>query len=149
MLKVRTYIGKDSRGGKGLFAAQDIPKGSVVWSYDPAYTKFVSVDEYFQSAGEEREALERYTYPINIKDEEMVGLLINLDHSRYTNHSEDPNTGHPQDDLNINIALRDIKEGEEITCSYHEFDPEGVIHAKGVITGKSFLLEMPKEKRTA
>lgn len=151
MLTVKTYIAKDARGGKGLFAAQDIPKGGVVWSYDPAYTKFVSVEEYFKSTGEEREALERYTYPVSIEEdgEPLVGLLINLDNSRYTNHSEDPNTGHPPDDLNINIALRDIKQGEEMTCSYHEFDPDGVIHAMGVMTGKSFLLTVPKEKRTA
>ena len=61
--------------------------------------------------------IERYTYP-HIR---MPGVLIlEADNGRFMNHSEAPNTDFSGFDHGF--AIRDIAQGEEITCNYHEFD---------------------------
>lgn len=142
MLCVKVRTEKDLYGGTGLFAAQDIPAGSLFWSYDPAYTRFVSPESYFSALPQERAMLSHFGYPVYAPDDAvpMKGVLLNLDAARFTNHSDNPNTGHPPDDPDVNIALRLIREGEEITCNYFEFDPADAIHAMGIATCKSFLL---------
>jgi hypothetical protein len=40
------------------------------------------------------------------------------------NHSDDPNTGQLNPD--VEIALRDIEVGEELTCNYRTFDADSV-----------------------
>jgi SET domain-containing protein len=49
------------------------------------------------------------------------------DDARFENHSDDPNTMgvYPEGDaFGMDIATRDIQEGEEITCDYRSFDAE-------------------------
>ena len=149
MLKIKTFTAPDRFGGTGLFAAEDIPAGTVVWEYNPEFTRFVSVDEYFQLSPQAKKIMENYSYPIYAPDEAepMVGLLYNTDNTRYTNHAENPNTGHPEDESETNVALREIKKGEEITCDYREFDPEDMIRDKGVVTCKEFIIELGLQKK--
>ncbi len=143
MLLIKTYIDKDNYGGRGIFAAEDISAGTVIWRYHPDYTKLISVEDYFAANDAQKEIYQKYSYPIYdpLGTPPMVGLLINFDNSRYTNHDENPNTGHTDDDPDINIALRDIAKGEEITCNYREFDPEDKIFAMGISVCKAFLME--------
>ena len=42
MLQVRTFIEKSQIHGFGLFAAENIPKGIVVWEYNPTIDKEIS-----------------------------------------------------------------------------------------------------------
>ena len=61
----------------------------------------------------------RYSYP----HLEIDGVrIVDCDDGKFMNHSDRPNT-----DFNIfdrGHALVDIAAGEEITCSYFEFDPD-------------------------
>lgn len=142
MLKVKTYIAPDSMGGTGLFAAQDIPVGTVVSRYDPQFSRYISVDEYFSLEGEELEHIQKFTYPdcSPHDDPATVGLILCLDNARFSNHSDTPNTWIYPNDLNASVACQTIKKGEEITCDYFQFDPQNVIHGYGLVSGKSFLL---------
>jgi hypothetical protein len=46
------------------------------------------------------------------------------DEARYLNHSEDPNIrcNGTSDEDDLDMAIRDIAEGEEITINYKEYD---------------------------
>ncbi|MBK9585640.1 MAG: SET domain-containing protein [Alphaproteobacteria bacterium] len=148
MLLVKGFIGPDSYGGNGLFAGEDIQKGTMVWRYCPSVTKFLSVKEYLAMSPAEREKIGKYPYPhadVN-GDMDATGVFISNDMSKHVNHSSDPAIG-PLSDLlsndwseHIDYALRDIKYGEEITCDYMICDPDNVVHNLGIMTCKTFLI---------
>ena len=46
--------------------------------------------------------------------------LLNLDDSRFMNHSDSPNTGQDPE-TGVTFALRNIKAGEELTIYYKDF----------------------------
>ncbi|MCB1839543.1 MAG: SET domain-containing protein [Rhodospirillales bacterium] len=150
MLVIKGYTGPDSYGGTGLFAGEDIPKGALVWKYDPSFTRFLTVKQYFSFQPEELQHVQRYSYPIATLDESppLIGLLLCADISRFFNHSDAPNIGrvddHDGSSLNISLqsdyALRDIAYGEELTCDYMQWDPFNIIHSLGIVTGNSFLI---------
>ena len=53
--------------------------------------------------------------------------LDNVSLIRFFNHSDDPNcigAKSSDDSEGVNIAAKDIWEGEELTCDYREFDAD-------------------------
>lgn len=140
MLTIKTYLAPDQFGGNGLFADEDIAQGQVIWRYNPDYTLYIPVDEYKSMPKQRKDEIYKYVYPVYMPDEKppLIGVMLNLDNAKYANHADDPNTGHTPDDPDVNIALRFIKKGEEITCNYREFDPDDTIAKMGIHTGKEF-----------
>lgn len=151
MLLIKAYTGPDTYGGIGLFADEDIPKGTMVWRYCPSVTKFLSVKQYLAMSVEERGKIGKYTYPhADLSgDMDATGVFICEDISKHCNHSSDPAIGPVPEwreldwSEHIDYALRDIKRGEEITCDYLECDPEDVVHNLGIVTCKTFLITSP------
>lgn len=117
---VKTYLDKDQFGGIGLFAAEDIPKGTLMWEliepFDMVFEK-----KYFdflvgRIPEEMRKAyVDRYLY-------EQNGLVcICGDDARFSNHSRTPNT---ISTFYTQHALVDIKKGEEIFTNYADINDE-------------------------
>lgn len=114
---VKTYIDKSEIEGIGLFAAEFIPKGTIVWDLHPPFD--VVLDEKFIEAIKD-------SLPQTIKDHifrygffQDGKFVLCADDARFSNHSSKANTitvGKKQ------IALVDINVGEEITSNYSEFD---------------------------
>jgi SET domain-containing protein len=123
MLVVKTILAPSDIEGLGLFARQHIPKGAIVWTFVPG------VDALFDESAIEalpavtQDICRRYAY----LDPNSKKYVLCGDDARFENHSENPNTtgvypeGQP---FGIDIATRDIQEGEEITCDYRSFDAE-------------------------
>ena len=89
---------------KGVFANRDFEKGEVVVRYN---LKPLTEAEYQNLPESEKEFTHKhwgvtYLYPSP---------------ARYVNHSSDPNTTQNLKD-NYDVAMRDIKKGEEITYDY-------------------------------
>lgn len=94
-------IGKGNLAGKGVYAGRDFKKGEVVIPYH-----LTSLTEEEFDRLPESEKMFTHTHWGIIK--------LYSEPERYVNHSENPNTY--QDLVNkCDIALRDIKKGEEIT----------------------------------
>jgi len=142
MLQIKTYLAPDRFGGTGLFADEDVSQGQLTLRYCTEYTRYIPVSDYFQASAEERIFYDTYTYPHFEPEasEPLIGVMLNLDNARYSNHSENPSAGLDPLDDNLCIALRAIKRGEEITCNYHEFDPDNILYKMGVRSSKDFLL---------
>lgn len=113
MLKVKTLVRDSSINGKGLFADEDIPKGTITWEFFRGFD--ILLDEI-----KWREVDSRYLKKYSFRDKQTGKWIVTLDNDKYTNHSDDPNTG-PLPDGRM-IALRDIKQGEEITSNYYDID---------------------------
>ena len=123
MLMVKTKIKSSEINGIGLFADQFIPKGSVVWRFNPRF------DIYFDSIDVEKmnklqkDLIIYYAY-FSKKSGKYVYCI---DNNRFTNHSSNPNTAEDpekfENDKEIcTVAIREIQMGEEITIDYRAID---------------------------
>ena len=123
MLMISTYVSHSPIQGFGVFAAEPVPRGHMMWLLDPRFDIFVAESEIAMLPPHMREFLERYSYP----HLERPGVVVlDSDNGKYMNHSEMPNT-----DFRIfdrGFAVVDIAAGDELTCNYAEFDP----HFKGI-----------------
>lgn len=118
MLTVSTYLAPSAIDGLGVFSGEYIERGRLLWSLDPKFDIFVDRSEVGGYPPHLQDFLARYTYP----HLEMPGVVVlDSDNGRFMNHTLSPNT-----DFRIfdkGYALFDIAQGEELTCNYHEFDP--------------------------
>jgi hypothetical protein len=116
--------------GYGIFAARDFKKGRII--YDGQFllqdegnykikVKLIdtkdsnNIQSYFQHSN---------THAVSIND----GRRKFYTYDFFTNHSCEPNSrefiSHPDKNIYYQIALQDIKEGEEITIDYNLFEYE-------------------------
>ena len=119
MLLIPNYVGPSAIEGVGVFAAAPIAKGTVIWSLDERFDQVLSAADIAELGEEQRNFVDRYGYPHTLRPELTI---VELDNGRFMNHSGEPNTAFT--DPAIGWTIRDIAEGEEITCNYAEFEPD-------------------------
>ncbi|WP_448207944.1 SET domain-containing protein [Azospirillum sp. sgz302134] len=117
MLMVKAVLGPSTVHGIGLFAAEDIAKGTIVWRFDPGIDRLFTRAERDTAPPATRAFLETYSYPYRPGADVHI---LDGDHARFMNHSPDPNTDNNGE---YTIASRDIAAGEELLCNYNEFYP--------------------------
>jgi len=136
-------IGKSTipNGGVGLFAKEDIPKGTILWKFDPDCNLFFTKPQYLhvrtmveQGKGGEMmklvlESIETHSW----YDSESDSMSFLLDDGRNINHSDNPSSISdifllPSAEQGLNgcshstVAAWDIKKGEEVFEDYATFD---------------------------
>jgi hypothetical protein len=121
MLFVRTRLGiHDSIHGIGLFAAQDIARGSLIWRFAAGFDEVMSHARLMELRASERADVMRFGYVSR-----FTGLIvISGDDYVYMNHSHRPNVGVSplfEGPEGMDIALRDIRNGEELLFDYTWF----------------------------
>ena len=117
MYRVKTYIDRSPVHGIGVFAGEDIPKGTLVWSFEPGFDLCYTQAEYEAMSKPVRDYFDIYAYWNKGR------IWFCGDHGRYANHSDDPNVANwPEPDSDAEAATRDIKKGEEILSDYRTFD---------------------------
>lgn len=130
MLLVKTRLGTSPIAGIGLFADEDIARGTVTWRFTPGFDQLFSEDAIAGLPPPARDTLMTYTYL-----HQPSGLRVFcLDNARFMNHAVDANTAGIHEGGAIegyDIATRDIAKGEELTCDYHAFDGEAADKLSG------------------
>jgi len=96
--------------GVGVFATRAIPRGTVVVVRD-GFDTCLTQEQYCLLPDTVRSAMETYMY-----HDKCGNLVLSWDHARYMNHSCRSNT--MMTDYNLEIAVRDIAPGEELTTEY-------------------------------
>ncbi|WP_319541885.1 SET domain-containing protein [uncultured Pseudodesulfovibrio sp.] len=96
--------------GVGVFATRHIPQGTIVVVRDQ-FDLCLSQEDYCLLPQSVRASMETYMY-----HDKCGNLVLSWDHARYMNHSCHSNT--MMTDYNLEIAVRDISPGEEITTEY-------------------------------
>lgn len=96
--------------GYGVFATQDIPKGTITWVKDQLDRTFPK-EEISKLSLPNYENLMKYTYRDKNGD-----YFFCWDLTRFVNHSFEPNS--MVTSLDFEIAIRDIRKGDEITNDY-------------------------------
>lgn len=123
MMIVRCYLAPSSIEGLGVFSADPIKKGDVVWRFDPLLDQMIPEEVVATQPPHVREFLERYGYPHH----ERPGIwVLDADEGRFMNHADAPNLDFSVPE--IGVALIDIPAGVELTCDYADFTIGEVIH---------------------
>lgn len=102
--------------GYGVFATMDIPEGTIVYVKD-SLELIVSPTDYLMHNEEMKEVIEKYSYI-----DENGNRIISWDFGKYVNHCCNCNT--ISTGYGFEIAIRDIKKGEQITDEYGIFNLE-------------------------
>jgi SET domain-containing protein len=121
MLLVKTRIGFSQINGLGLFAAEFIPKGTPVWKMVRWFDLILTKEQMDKLSDPAREQFLRCGH-LDMYTGEYV---LCADEARYLNHSETPNircSDSSDGNEDLDVAIRDIEEGEEITINYKEYD---------------------------
>ncbi len=118
---VKTYLAPSTVQGIGVFAGEDIPKGTLVWKFDPPIDQKFDQSVIDSLPDHLRHFMDRYGY----YDQNAKGYILCGDNARFVNHADTPNVegAYPpgQSPEGIDIANRDIKQGEEIFSDYASF----------------------------
>lgn len=119
MILIRTKLGISNIQGIGLFADQDIKKGTIVQDDKDTWATIRYPQDQWRelekNLGKESfHQIKRYAF----KNKPDGLYWLNLDDIRFTNHSKTPNIATVGES---DVALRDIKRGEEITIDYNTF----------------------------
>jgi hypothetical protein len=121
MFVVKTKLFHSPIDGTGVFAAQPIKSGEVVWQFDSRVDLVIPEDELNNFSPAFQDYLKVYTYVVDMDGRRM--MILCADHAKHVNHSDDPNLLDTPDGTQ-EIAARDIAEGEELTCNYFASDLE-------------------------
>ncbi len=122
MMLINTYVASSDIEGVGVFAAEPIQKGALIWRLDERFDRLIDPDMLRHYPEHMQEFLTRYAYPLHDRPDTLV---LEVDNGRFMNHSDTPNTTFK--DIVRGYALREIAKGEEILCDYNEFDPSHIM----------------------
>ena len=117
-MTVRTFLAPSPIHGIGIFTAEPIAKGAVIWRFAGGLDAVLDAALLLGAPEPIRSYLRRYSYPHH---EAADRIVLDVDNGRFMNHSATPNTDFRQ--VGVGFALHDIAEGEELTCDYSEFSP--------------------------
>ncbi len=106
------YINKTI--GYGVFTTKDIPEGTIVYVKD-SLEQVISPAGYLLHSEEMRTIIDKYSYI-----DEKGNRIISWDFAKYVNHCCNCNT--ISTGYGFEIAIRNIKKGEQITDEYGIFN---------------------------
>lgn len=123
--------------GYGVFATSDIAEGTIVYVKD-SLERVIAPQEYAEHSEEIQNVIEKYSYI-----DESGNRIVSWDFAKYVNHCCHCNT--ISTGYGFEIAIRNIKKGEQITDEYGIFNLEkpmnvacGALHCRQQITPADF-----------
>jgi hypothetical protein len=129
MLLIKTRTGKSTVHGTGLFAAERIPKGTIIWRYDRARDMRMTRHELSLMPERIRVEWDRFAYVSR-----FTGLIVRAgDDYGYINHSHEPNievSPRFERPEGCDMALREILAGEELFFDYTWFGEDPCCHPR-------------------
>lgn len=123
MLKVKAEVKPSTipGAGLGLFASEDITKGTIVWEFDPSVDTSLSQDEVLRLPPEEQAKIWHHGY----LSTQTQRWIICSDGAQYVNHSPFPNLAQAEVETSqemCDIAVVDIRAGDELLDDYYAYD---------------------------
>jgi uncharacterized protein len=120
MLTVKASVKTSGIQGLGVFAEEGIPKGTVVWKFNPKWDLLFSEEEVNSMSEAQKEFIDTYAYLSPLYNK----YVLCADDARFMNHSsinDNISTKEFEGD-ETGVANRDIEVGEELLINYRTFD---------------------------
>ena len=116
MLLVKTHLKESNipKAGIGCFASEFIPKGKMMWLFNPEIDRRITQEKLNTFTEMEQDFLRMYCYM------HKGDYYLCADNGRFFNHSETQNTYESADEQ-ATFALVDISLGDEILSDYSNF----------------------------
>jgi len=115
MLYIKTTIWTSQIHGIWLFADQDITKWELLWEFIFWLDISLTEEQYVNLQESGKYFIDSYGW----RDQITQKYMLNIDNSRFINHSKNPNIVHYEYKL---FAARNIAKWEELTDNYSDFD---------------------------
>lgn len=129
MIHIKYKLDTSPFHGIGLFAAEDIPKGKVIYTPSPLLDVNLTQEQFDSLDEKEREEVQWWGF----FDEPSQKWHVDFDVSHFINHSYDATvTQDPAHADAFLVAVRDIKSGEELTQNYLEFESKEDLERRGI-----------------
>jgi len=132
MIYIKYKLDKSKLHGIGLFTKEDLKKGQLVYVASPILDVNIT-QEQFNSLDEREKKEIRYW---GFWDEPNKIWHVDFDNSKFINHSQSPtltqNSNHKEAYL---VTTRDVKNGEELTQNYLEFESLEDLEKRGITIG--------------
>ncbi len=122
MLLINTRVRSSAIYGLGLFAVDFVPRGTPIWRFQAGFDHDFPPGEVAALPAVAQAHLRWFAF-VSRGDGHFI---LSGDHACFMNHAAAPNTGAPPAASSpvTTVALCDIAPGEELTCSYFEFDAD-------------------------
>jgi len=131
MIHIKYKLDKSITHGVGIFADQDIKKDDLIFTSSPLLDVNINQEQFDSLADAEKEQIRYWGFWI----EADKVWHVDFDHIHFINHSFNANTtqdsSHPDAWL---VATRDVKNGEELTQNYLEFETAEDLARRGIQT---------------
>jgi SET domain-containing protein len=115
MMAVKTYLAASKIHGVGVFAAEKIEPGTVVWYFDHRIDRLYELTDDIKLPKVFWEFLLSHAYV----DRRFRKWVLCGDNAKYINHADRPNV---LADGDVDKAAQVILPGDEITNNYKVFD---------------------------
>jgi len=131
MMLIKTYIGPSPIHGTGLYAAEPVAKGTVIWRFAPGFDQRYTREQIASLPPQAALFIAIYGYRSRVS-----GLyVLDNDLSRHMNHSETApcceERIEPGEEETLTVATKDIAADEEIIVDYSTFekfdDPDNIL----------------------
>ena len=123
MLLVPTRLAQSPIHGFGVYAVAPIAKGTPVWRFERGLDMEFDASIVDTLPEHVRTFFSHYGY----LDRNVKRIILCFDDARFVNHSDSPNvaTDYARHSHGLDVALRDIAAGEELTMDYGGFEEGG------------------------
>lgn len=130
MIHIKYKLDKSQYHGIGLFAAEDLQRGQLIYTASPALDVNISQQQF--DSLDEREKEEIRWWGFKIAAENV--WHVDFDVSKFINHSYQPTVTQDKNHKDAYlVATRNIKVGEELTQNYLEFESEEDLRRRGIL----------------
>ncbi len=115
--------------GIGVFAEEDIPENFCIVEASPLLDINLSEEQFFKLTKEEQSEIKHHGH----FDKVLNKWHVDFDMTRFANHSNRPNCEQKYNTHGYYIVtIRNIKNGEEITINYNDFELEHTRNERGI-----------------
>ncbi len=118
MILVKTYLHISPIHGVGVFAAEPIAAGTLLWRFVEGIDRVITEAEMAMMPEVAQAFVREYGYCC---PHFPGGMVLSADNARFLNHADAPNTDNRTE---YAYAKYDIAVGEEMTCDYRELSEE-------------------------
>jgi SET domain-containing protein len=131
MIHIKYKLDRSKHHGIGLFADEDLKKGQLVYTASPLLDVNLTQEQFDSLSDREKEEFRWWGF----FDKMSQRWHVDFDVSKFINHQDvgtlTQDKSHSEAYL---ITTRNIKEGEELTQDYLEFEKEEDLKRRGIST---------------
>ena len=133
MIHIKYRLDKSVLHGIGLFADEDIKKGTLIYTASPLLDLNISEEQFSKLNENEKQEILWWGF----FDKPSKKWHVDFDVSKFINHSFNANVTQDASHFEAYLtASLNIKKGDELTQNYLEFESEEDLKRRGIINNK-------------